>query len=165
MCTKKLRQSGLPSRVKGSISLEMAMIAPMLLTIILASSELLTIMRVEQRLINLNYNILTLVGSQRTLTRDNNIAQLPYFRDFAETQLEFIAKGRAGLSIATYNAATDETTVILLDGRCPLTKRWPDFALGSLVEVTLCFDPEETNPIWDLWPKGRFSSHMIREVN
>ncbi|WP_245688507.1 hypothetical protein [Vibrio sonorensis] len=147
------------------MSLETIMIIPLFLAITMAASELLTILRLEQRLTNLNYNITALTGNERTLSRDNNIAQLPYFRDFAEKELALIAKGKAGLSIATYNASTKETHIKLLDNGCPLTHRWPDFALGSLVEVTLCFTPEEPNPIWDLWPSGRFTSTMIREEN
>lgn len=140
------------------------MIIPVLLIMIVACSELLTILRTEQKLTNLNYNILALVGDKETLSRENNIKQLPFFRDFAETQLLQIAKGTAGVSIATYNASTKETNIVLLDSQCPLTQRWPEFALGRLVEVSLCFEPKDANPVWGLWPQSRFTSSMIQEV-
>ncbi len=152
----------------GSVSIEVVFILPLLLTFMLAASEVLTIFRLEQRLVNLNYNVLELVGNRRMLTRENNIAQLPYFKDFSERQLQAISSGDAGLSIALHNAGTKETEVVLSDSRCPLTERWPSLELGSLVQVSLCFVPDESvrsNAIWALWPKGRFSSHMIRETN
>ncbi|MBR9875539.1 MAG: hypothetical protein GYB23_14830 [Vibrionaceae bacterium] len=155
-------------RLRGSVSLEVALILPMLLTVIVAASEILTILRVEQRLVNLNYNILEMVGNRRTLTIDNNIAQLPYFTDFAEQQLSHIAKGEVILSIAMYNAGTKETTPVMVSARCPLSQQWPDFELGSLVEVALCYRPHSSvsgNAIWKLWPSGRFHSYMIRETN
>ncbi|MCF7364206.1 MULTISPECIES: hypothetical protein [Vibrio] len=155
-------------RIRGSVSLEVTLILPMLLTIIVAASEVLTIFRVEQRLVNLNYNILEMVGNRRTLTLDNNVAQLPYFETFAETELSYIAQGTAHLSIAMHNAATNETTPIIVSPQCPLTHGWPDFELGNLVEVAICFTPDEkvsNNAVWKLWPTGRFHSHMIREIN
>ncbi|HDZ9289840.1 TPA: hypothetical protein RUZ30_002458 [Vibrio cholerae] len=153
---------------RGSVSIEVALIVPMLLVMILASSEILTIFRVEQRLVNLNYNVLEMVGNQRTLTRDNNIAQLPYFRDFAEQQLSQLVQGHVGLSIGLHNAATQETQILLRDNRCPLTQSWPKLEVGSVVQVSLCFEPNSQvadNAIWKLWPKKRFSSSMFRETN
>lgn len=155
-------------RLQGSVSLEVALILPMLLTVIVAASEILTILRVEQRLVNLNYNILEMVGNRRTLTIENNIAQLPYFSGFAEQQLSNIAKGNVSLSIAMHNAATKETTPVMVSAACPLSGRWPNYAVGSLVEVAICFQPHDSvssNAIWKLWPNGRFYSHMIRETN
>lgn len=155
-------------RLQGSVSLEVALILPMLLTVIVAASEILTILRVEQRLVNLNYNILEMVGNRRTLTIENNIAQLPYFSGFAEQQLSNIANGSVNLSIAMHNASTNETTPVMVSSACPLSGQWPDFAVGSLVEVAICFQPHDSvsnNAIWKLWPNGRFYSHMIRETN
>ncbi len=155
-------------RQRGSVSLEVALILPMLLTVIVAASEMLTILRVEQRLVNLNYNILEMVGNRRTLTIGNNVAQLPYFSDFAERELSRIAKGSVSLSIAMHNAATKETTPVMTSSQCPLSQHWPDFELGSLVEVAICYQPDggvSNNAIWKLWPSGRFHSHMIRETN
>ncbi|KHD25214.1 hypothetical protein NM09_09750 [Vibrio caribbeanicus] len=164
MFNHPFRQYPQPYKHAGSVSLEATMIIPLFLVMIVACSELLTLLRVEQKLTNLNYNILALVGDKETLGRENNIAQLPFFRDFAQTQLAQVAKGKAGLSIATYNASTKETNVILLDSQCALTQNWPDFSLGHLVEVTLCFEPTNANPIWGLWPQSRFTSSMIQEV-
>ncbi len=154
--------------VQGSVTIEAAFILPVILTLIVAASEILTILRVEQRLVNLNYNILQMVSNQRTLTLNNNIAQLPYFEQFAQQELSNIAKGQASMSIAMYNAATKETTTIINNALCPVSQTWPDFDLGSLVEVTLCYQPNDdvrSNAIWNLWPTGRFHSHMIRETN
>ncbi len=156
------------SRSRGSVSLEVTLILPMLLMVIVATSEVLTILRVEQRLVNLNYNILEMVGNRRTLTLNNNIAQLPYFESFAQKELSNVVQGTAYLSIAMYNAATKETTPVLVSAQCPLSNRWPDFELGSLVEVAVCYAPDEKvsgNAVWKLWPSGRFHSHMIRETN
>ncbi len=155
-------------QVRGSVTIEAAFILPVILTMIVAASEILTILRVEQRLVNLNYNILQVVSNQRTLTRDNNIAQLPFFEQFAQQELSNIAQGQASMSIAMYNAATNEMTTVIGNSLCPVSQSWPDFELGSLVEVSLCYQPNESvssNAIWNLWPTGRFRSHMIRETN
>ena len=168
MMDKTFMTAGAKRRVGGSVSLELVFILPALLVLMVASSEVLTLFRLEQRLTNLNYNVLELVGNRRTLTRDNNLAQLPYFRDFAEQQLTGIVKGEAGLSVALHNAATKETQVVLADSRCQLSNDWPALAVGSIVKVSLCFLPDDSvrdNAIWALWPAGRFESHMVRETN
>lgn len=159
--------TGTPCRVRGSVSLEVVFVLPVLLIVMIAASEVLTIFRLEQRLTNLNYNVLEMVGNRRTLTRDNNIAQLPYFKNFAEEQLQGIVAGQAGLSIALHMADTDKTEMVLADGLCPISNQWPEFEAGSLVAVSLCFVPDSevrSNAIWSLWPQGRFTSHMLRET-
>lgn len=153
---------------KGSISLESALLLPVLIIFTLAASDIFQLLRVEQKLTNINYNITQMVTPKKTLASLREIESFFYYQQFADRQLNNIVPGSASLVIERYSAETSEVLTLLKSGiNCTATAPWPKLRIGTLIRVTLCYHPKQTvkNTLpWSVWPESGLKSHFIQEV-
>ncbi|MCE2596746.1 TadE/TadG family type IV pilus assembly protein [Motilimonas cestriensis] len=158
----------LVQRQRGSISIEAALCIPVLMLLIVASSQVFSVLRVEQRLTNVAYNITQLVSNKIIMDSPAALLRLGYYQDYADQQLSSVAAGRASLTIERYNAATGLVELLLRGSGCQAQVPWPSLAVGSVVKVTLCYQadiPATKGWMKHIWPHSGFQAHFIQEVN
>ncbi|MBD1556165.1 hypothetical protein HC752_04380 [Vibrio sp. S9_S30] len=151
---------------KGSVSIEFLCILPALLILILSTADLLRILRLEQKITDLNYNILQMVSSSKTLDSQAEIEQFHLYQRFVDNELGKRVAGEASVQIETFDRANNKRETLFGTGVCRATANWPNLATGTLIRVTLCYEVRDTNTnlIWRLWPEERFQSHFVQEV-
>ncbi|PKG40167.1 TadE/TadG family type IV pilus assembly protein [Psychromonas sp. Urea-02u-13] len=154
---------------RGSISIETALLLPVLIILTLAAADIFQLLRVEQKLTNINYNITQMVTTKKTLASQREIEKFHFYTKFAQQQLNQTIPGEASLVIERYSAENLQVLTLLQSGgACNPTAPWPDLRIGTLIRVTLCFQPDQSvyqKLPWSMWPASGFKSHFIQEVH
>lgn len=150
---------------KGSVSIEMIIVLIVISALIAFSHELLQIMRVEQKLTNVTYNITQLTSQHRLLNNIKTVERLSQFEVFIQQELESLIKGKAQLTIEHYNMATLSSDVLVASS-CVNKTAWPKLDRGHFLRVTACYQIQDTSDSWFgfLWQKKQLNSQFIEEV-
>lgn len=152
-------------RQQGSVSIEMIMVLIVISVLIAFSHELLQLMRAEQKLTNLTYNITQLTSQHRLLNNIDTIERLPQLEKFAQQELERVLEGKVQLTIERYNMATLGVDV-LLASTCVNQAAWPRLERGHFLRVTMCYQVQPITNSWFgfLWHNKQLNSQFIEEV-
>ncbi|QUJ69735.1 hypothetical protein KDD30_23735 (plasmid) [Photobacterium sp. GJ3] len=133
---------------RGAASVEAVFIFGFLVLFILACSDLLSLLRLQQRLDNLAYN-LTQMATMTTFT-PNSDADSPfsYYGRYTRQQLkamtaENMPDSQYGMSMQWRNLATDEAVELIASGNCEAYSDWPALSRGIFIRVSVCLSPGE----------------------
>ncbi|KDM90067.1 tight adherence pilus pseudopilin TadF [Photobacterium galatheae] len=137
-----------PGKQRGAASVEAVFIFGFLVLLIVACSDLLSMLRLQQRLDNLAYN-LTQMATMTTFMPNSDAANpFTYYGRYTQQQLKAMTAGNMpdsqyGMSMQWRNLATDEAFDLIQSGNCQPTSDWPALARGIFVRVSVCLTPGE----------------------
>ena len=165
-CRHRLPVSG-PGAMEGSISIEAMMFIPVLLALLSFGSEALQLLRLEQRLHNVAYNVTQIVTQQGTGQNAAAVSQLAFYQRFVQGQLSALQEGQAALTIEQYNSANGELVPLLQGTGCAGQGNWPQLRVGTLMRVTLCYrlGQGEGGMFRRFWAGRTLVTHFIQEIH
>ncbi|MGX5835587.1 pilus assembly protein FlpK [Aeromonas piscicola] len=165
-CRHRLPVSG-PGAMEGSISIEAMMFIPVLLALLSFGSEALQLLRLEQRLHNVAYNVTQIVTQQGTGQNAAAVSQLAFYQRFVQGQLSALQEGQAVLTIEQYNSANGELVPLLQGTGCAGQGSWPPLRVGTLMRVTLCYrlGQGEGGMFSRFWAGRTLVTHFIQEIH
>ncbi|MDO6582231.1 tight adherence pilus pseudopilin TadF [Photobacterium sp. 2_MG-2023] len=143
-----LTGSGFPAKQRGAASVEAVFVFGFLVLFILSCSDLLSVLRLQQRLDNLAYNLTQMVSM--TAFTPNTDADNPFtfYGRYAEQQVtaltdKQLSGSQYGLAIDWRNLATGEEVSVVKEGLCTEANDWPTLTRGIFVRVSLCLKTGE----------------------
>ncbi|MGE6132470.1 pilus assembly protein FlpK [Aeromonas salmonicida] len=165
-CRHRRPVSG-PGAMGGSISIEAMMFIPILLALLSFGSEALQLLRLEQRLHNVAYNVTQIVTQQGTGQNAAAVSQLAFYQRFVQGQLSAQQEGQAALTIEQYNSANGELVPLLQGTGCAGQGNWPQLRVGTLMRVTLCYrlGQGEGGMFSRFWAGRTLVTHFIQEIH
>ncbi|MDM5101017.1 pilus assembly protein FlpK [Aeromonas salmonicida] len=165
-CRHRRPVSG-PGAMGGSISIEAMLFIPVLLALLSFGSEALQLLRLEQRLHNVAYNVTQIVTQQGTGQNAAAVSQLAFYQRFVQGQLSALQEGQAALTIEQYNSANGELVPLLQGTGCAGQGNWPQLRVGTLMRVTLCYrlGQGEGGMFSRFWAGRTLVTHFIQEIH
>ncbi|HHQ4767638.1 pilus assembly protein FlpK [Aeromonas veronii] len=156
-----------PAQNRGSISIEAMLFIPALLALLSFGNEALQLLRLEQRLHNVAYNVTQIVTQQGVTQDAAAVSQLAFYQGFVQQQLAALHGGQAALTIEQYNSASGELLPLLQGSGCAGQGNWPPLRVGTLMRVTLCYRPDVDGGgmFSRLWGDRALTTYFIQEVH